>query len=562
MNSQDIIRFAIDILKADPRYADVDMSESSSFYNLTILPFSILAKPLFDLNEKTLSSMRLEDMTETQLDEFAKLFFIQRRTESLTNLPIEIYLNNIAGSVEPLVIATNEEFRTSQNAIFYPIQDQIFTYSNLPLDETNTYRVARIITTSNLNLSTINKNSIKTTSLNHPQLAFVNNSQSSSIPITKETNEEFIQSIKKSLTIRNCIKPDAIYTLLKTAFPNILDCLAIGYGDPEMQRDIAVAAKAWSGHFGGMTDIYTRTELTPITFTTIATRNGLNTGYSFTLRRYKGFDWNAIDTALPNSQSLTPWIQLQSATPLPIMPIISFDWNGTTITNTTIKTKANGEADYLIEVLPDPVEKSYGKNYRYSIYESLKITVFTNSTTNTNETITLKYNTLNNFEEIQNYINDKERIITSNNLIRSFIPIEVKELKIVYDQNYYVNEKLWADKVTSIINSWSLQEPIRLSTLLKEFEAPVRISELWLDPNNTPNLPYIYDNTGEITGVQASTNYPCFAKMLVNNIDGSSNCYLSTRQLYPKIKNGLSATYRTCRYFIDSSNITFIKGTW
>jgi hypothetical protein len=41
MNSQDIIKFSIDTLQADSRFADIDMSESSSFYNLVILPFSI-----------------------------------------------------------------------------------------------------------------------------------------------------------------------------------------------------------------------------------------------------------------------------------------------------------------------------------------------------------------------------------------------------------------------------------------------------------------------------------------------------------------------------------------
>ena len=40
MNGSEFIQFAIDTLKADSNYADVDMSESSAFYNLVILPFS------------------------------------------------------------------------------------------------------------------------------------------------------------------------------------------------------------------------------------------------------------------------------------------------------------------------------------------------------------------------------------------------------------------------------------------------------------------------------------------------------------------------------------------
>lgn len=574
MNSTDIIKFSIDTLQADPRFADIDMSESSAFYNMVILPFSILAKPIFDINATTLQSMQLENMSDVQLDEFAKLFFITRRTESLTNLTIQIYLNNVVGSIEPLLITTSDEFRTSSNAIFYPIQDYIFTYGSLPTVTINengvdvTYKIATITGTSSLSLSPILPNTIKTTTVTHPQLNKVNNAQSSSVPIMAETNAEFIQSIKKSLTNRNAITPNAIYTILKTAYPNITDILSIGYGDPEMQRDIAVAAKSWSGHFGGMTDIYLRTEPTPISFIVTATRTDDNSGYSFILRRYKGFDWNATDTALPNSQSLTPWLLIQSTDPLPTLPVISFNWTGSSIVGTTFSTKPNGEVDYTIDVLPDPLEESYGKNYRYSVYECLKVTVKTATATTATAAVTLKYNTLNGFESIQTYMNSDQRVITSNNLIKSFIPVQVKQLVIVYDQNYYVNEQLWATQLAALINSWSLQEPISLSTLLKNFDAPVRITEMWSDPSVIPtnvltsNLPYLFDSTGEISGTQVSTSHPCFVKMVVDNIDGSSNCYLSTRQIYPKIKNGLSATYRTCRYFIETSNITFIKGSW
>jgi hypothetical protein len=518
--------------------------------------------------------MQLENMTEAQLDEFAKLFFITRRTESLTNLSVQIYLNNTAGVIEPLVITTTDEFKTSQNAAFYPIQDYIFTYDSLPIVALTeggvsvNYKVATVICSSNLNLTSVASNSIKTTTVSHPQLNKVNNSQSSSVPIAKETNTEFIQSIKKSLSTRNPVTSNAIYTILKTAFPHISDCLSIGYGDPEMQRDISVAAKSWSGHFGGMTDIYIRTEVTPNTYTVIGTRNETNDGYSFILRRYKGFDWNAVDTALPGAHTLQPWTLIESTGPLPILPILNINWASSTIAGTTFRQKSNFEYDYTIDVLPDPLEKSYGKNYRYSIYESLKITIFTNSAPTSTASIDLNYDTLSNFEEIQTYLNSDQRVVASNNLAKSFIPVKVRELWIVYDTNYYINEKVWADTIATMINKWSLPEPIRFTTLLKDFDAPIRISELWSDPSVVPtnqlmsNLPYTFTSTGEITGIQISTSYPCFAKMVVDNIDGSSICYLSTRQLYPKIKNGLSSTYRTCRYFINSSDIHFVKGSW
>ena len=497
MNGTDLIKFAVDTLKADPNYNDVDMSESSAFYNLVILPFSVLAKPIFDLNASNLTALKLDTMTTSQLDDYASLFFIKRRTENLMTLEVSIYLTNTASATEPLLVYTSDQFKTNQNQIFVPIQDYIFAYNSLPTVTVNStiYKVATIIVSSSQPYTKILENTVKTSSLLHPLLQFVTNTKASSSPLSAETNAEFISTIQKSLSQRNNATSDSLYTNLKSAFPQIIDCLSLGYGDPEMQRDIAVAGKDWSGHFGGMTDTYIRTPLTPLATIATATRNSTNNGYTFTLRRYAGYDWNAADNTSPDPLSLTPWIQVDG----PTMPVVLFDWTNSSITNTTFTNDTNGLVKYTIEVMPDPTEKSYGKNYRYSPYENLRITVFTDSCTNLHEDVTLQYSTLTNIEEIQSFINSSaNRTLCSNNLIRSFIPIEIKELNITYDSRYTVNETEWKTTIANLINNWSLLEPIRLTTLLKDFPAPTRIDEIWYDAAINPNLPYIIDSTGQI----------------------------------------------------------------
>jgi hypothetical protein len=310
-----------------------------------------------------------------------------------------------------------------------------------------------------------------------------------------------------------------------------------------------------------MTDIYIRTPLTPVTATISATDIG--NGYKFKIQRYKGYDWSATDNASPNPLSLTPWILLQTNDPLPITPVVLIDWTGTSISNTTITLDTNGYPKYSIKVLPDPLEKSYGKNYRYSPYENIEITIYTDLNPGGNQTVTLKYYTLSNIEEIQSFVNSSaNRVLCANNLVKSFIPVEIKSLNITYDSRYTVNETQWKTTIANLINNWSLPEPIRLTTLLKDFPAPTRIDEIWYD-SNANNLPYTTDVNGIITGTNGSTGaYPCYATMLLENIDGSHQYYLSTRQLYPLVSNGISTSYRTCRYFIDPTNISFIKGSW
>lgn len=67
MNSQDYIKFAIDALESDPRFDDVDKSSSSGFYNLNLLPFSVLLKPVYDLHMSTIDAMDLDTMTSIVL---------------------------------------------------------------------------------------------------------------------------------------------------------------------------------------------------------------------------------------------------------------------------------------------------------------------------------------------------------------------------------------------------------------------------------------------------------------------------------------------------------------
>ena len=561
MNSTDLIKFSVDVLKADPNYANVDLSASGAFYNLTILPFSVLTKPLRDLINSNINALALSTMTSDQLNSWATNLFLTRRTDNLMTVTITIYLTNSTETIEPLMVYTTDTFTTNQNKIFYPIQDYIFIFSALPVDSTGNYRYATIIASSTQDYSITAANTITSTSLTHPSLSYVTNAAASSTPIEAETDIQFISSIQSAISARNNTTANAIYTNLEAAYTSITDILALGYNDPEMQRDIAVAARDWSGHFGGMTDIYVRTPLTAVTATVTGTRNSTNNGYTFTLRKYAGYDWDSIDVSSPTPLSLTPWIAVTSTNPLPSMPVVLFDWADTTITNTTIATATNGLPNVLIEVMPDPELNAYGKNYRYSIYENLRITVYTNTVVNSSETIVLAYSTLSNIEDMQTYMNSSvARVLTSNNLVKSFIPIEIMNLTIVYDSNYTIDTTTWATNLAGIINGWNSTEPIRFSTLVQSFPAPVRLDEVWSD--TTTSLPYLMDSDGTITATNISTSYPSYVTMLINNIDGSSQYYLSTRQIYPKIKTGLSSTYRTCRYFIDSSNINFVAGTW
>ena len=574
MNGQDFINFAQSTLAADSRFADVDMTPSSAFYNLVLLPFSLLSKPVFDLHDSMINSMSLSQLSGTQLDDFASMFFVTRPVQTYVTVQIQIYLPiQSPTGIEPLIVQTTDEFRTTQNVVFYPVQDYIFAYGSLPTTtimvngvSTSVY-YATVLASSTSASVQILANSVTSTSLTYAlSILSVNNPGASSVPLAAETDSEFKVTMQNALSLRNNVNPASIITNLTNAFP-FATFVPIGYGDPEMQRDIAVAAQYWSGHFGGMTDIYATAQLVPATYSKGGIRTPDGLGYQFTMQAYKGFDWAAIDISTPNALQLLPWTPVDSG-PIPTLPVVLVD-SFTVIQSVggdaTITLDVDGKPKYKVEVYPDPTLQSFGKNYRYSQYENLLITVYCTASGGLApfSNITMNYQTLPSISDMQNLVsNDKNRVMCSNTLVKSFIPIEIEKLEIVYDKNYTIDMPTWTIKIANLINNWSTSSSITFSTLLEGFPAPYRQDEIYVD--NGSNFPYTFDSQGLVTGVnESATSYPCYAVIRMNNIDGSSQVYVSTNKIAPRYTTaGLSSSYRTCRYVIDSTNIIFTKGSW
>lgn len=83
-----------------------------------------------------------------------------------------------------------------------------------------------------------------------------------------ETTAEVLARAPTAVSVRNLINSRSIVATLDDNFDGIQSILVVGYGDPEMQRDLVPGvAPNLKFHVGGMTDIYLRTGLIETTFT-------------------------------------------------------------------------------------------------------------------------------------------------------------------------------------------------------------------------------------------------------------------------------------------------------
>lgn len=90
---------------------------------------------------------------------------------------------------------------------------------------------------------------------NEPEnVANVTNLSAFSNGVSKETNTELIDRIEVAVTVRALVTGRGIVTTMQDNFPTILEIKPIGFGDPEMQRDIV-----YNTHIGGHVDVWVKT---------------------------------------------------------------------------------------------------------------------------------------------------------------------------------------------------------------------------------------------------------------------------------------------------------------
>ena len=575
MDYTDVRQFLVAAIQGDSNLNDLDCSPDSGFDDLVIKPHMLLSQAIFNYIESygnTVSLANISSLTSSQLDAVVSKFFVSRRTNASLSLQLTIYLNQTNNTV--LTILTTDSFRTSDGIVFNPIQTYVLVPSALSTVTVNgqTLYVANITVVSNNASRQVLANEISSYTINHPALVNVVNLGSSPPPVLAETDAQLITKLQNSLSNRNLINRPAIFNSIMNAFPDsVVSIYSIGYGDPEMQRDIVPAGQAWSFHVGGTIDIFAVTSLTPVTVTATASRITGNI-YRVILKRFKGFDNTAVDSSNPHPGLLYGWekVELPDASmpgqsTLPILPLIYIDYASNTfsiggLTKSSIEIDAQ-TLDYKIKVIP-----KNSKNLRYSIYEQLELNIYLTEDAGDNPTVTIPYFTMGSLEDLQNFVaNPQTTFHCADTLVKSFIPIEIRDFTIKYDSKYAIDVAGLTTTLCNIINNWNSPEHIRMTTLLSNVPVPVRIGEIGEDfPANSD----LINPDGYITSVPSQlspTAYnalPTYVEVVQHNIDDTVYHFVATDQICSIEKPQLSSTRRTVKYFIQPENLHFVPSSW
>ena len=246
------------IKELDPEF---EHRPGTAFSELFLEPMSYIVQPLRDeanqiyINQSIKRILELDDPNlypETSVDEIVGNLYVYRRTGSKASGIVRMYFN------API------DLNYLQAELFFYNTSQLEYYNSLPLSITavemanNTekdffYVDVNIEASSEGEDSQVIAGGIVTAS--HNSVVKVYNSYEISGGIDRETNIELIERTQKSIGVRDMNTGKGFNAIMFETFLNkLVELQPIGFGDPEMMRDIR-----YNYHIGGRIDGWVKT---------------------------------------------------------------------------------------------------------------------------------------------------------------------------------------------------------------------------------------------------------------------------------------------------------------
>jgi hypothetical protein len=255
-----ITEFLQDRLKEyDPNF---EVRKGSAFDTLIFKPLSLIMQPLRDELDhvfigqslrRILQTERPDEFSEESVDDLVSNVYVYRYEGSKAGGVARVYYEypvdrefpsggiDIKGNngknysnPAPFAITAGEMSRNVENAIYYmdiPVLSDDFG--------------------EDLNLEPDSLVSVE----NDPDVILVSNKNRIQGGSKRETNTELIERARKSISVRDLVTGKGFSSVLIENFPSFIrEISAIGFGDPEMMRDIL-----FNTHVGGKHDGYIKT---------------------------------------------------------------------------------------------------------------------------------------------------------------------------------------------------------------------------------------------------------------------------------------------------------------
>lgn len=235
MSVKDIIKNLL-IKAVRDSVPEADVTQGTALNDLLVEPNSVFLSDLFLTIGAVSDHLRIDEnlSSEETLDAFAANWFLTRSVGVKSYGVVRLLLanaQNIFIGEQGLLIERNGVVFQNDGVFSLDIsevfksRDNGFYYVDVPV--VAQVEGLRSILSENsfvINLSPVPFTSCRAISDFYPGK-------------DRETNEDFYERIKRTISLRNIVSPRSIENLMTEEFPWVDKVLTVGYGDPEMKRD-------------------------------------------------------------------------------------------------------------------------------------------------------------------------------------------------------------------------------------------------------------------------------------------------------------------------------------
>lgn len=231
---------------------NIDVRPGTAIYEFFVKPLVSILAPLqseIDDVKTFLSITNAEDMPAGELDQLAGNFFVTRKEGIRSAVTVRIFVN----AASDILLDTGAVATATNGQTFTNTEPFTFSESEIVLNQDGELFFFDVVMVSLEKTEEANIEADEIVSINTlvPGFDSITNPFPSVGGQREETNEELVERIKTSIALRNLVTERGIGTILPESFEDIFEVRSIGFGDPEMHRDIRVGV-----HVGGHVDVY------------------------------------------------------------------------------------------------------------------------------------------------------------------------------------------------------------------------------------------------------------------------------------------------------------------
>jgi hypothetical protein len=264
---------------------DLNTRPGTALRRTLIAPFTLMTQPFLRelrLLEQRLSFADIENLSEDDLDRLASNIFATRRQGAQATGSVRLFFREAV----TFAIGTTAVFHSKGGVLFSPIAQTTITAGAMRLnsDGDRYYVDIPAIASSPGTDGNVDQGDIITIEDGPTDVVEVTNPAPFVGGLGRETNAQFFARLPIAITTRVIESEPGIQQVIFDNFPQVTTIQPIGFGDPEMDRDILTGQGLMLGgidygdvaevHIGGHTDVYIRTSANIEQTITLINANG------------------------------------------------------------------------------------------------------------------------------------------------------------------------------------------------------------------------------------------------------------------------------------------------